>query len=1213
MPGGSKQTIGYKYFLGMHIDLCHGPIDKITRLEFDKRTAWCGESTGGRISVNAPKLFGGEKRQGGIVGEIDFLTGAPDQLANDYLEAQLGAPIPAFRGVAALVFRQVYLGMSEYLKPLSVRAQRVYVGTDGAAQWYPEKAGIPACSGCSANAAIYLALDISQSMATVVAGGGTRLSVAKEAVNGFLTYLEGLVENFDAELDVMIVAWGGAGDGSDSMYRETISKAAATVSDVADLKTWVAARTASLGTYFPAAVADAPAFFAGSARQDRISVFVTDGEPSAWNGSEWLAGTPANDAATAAGATLLGISGIKAYAINIALLNTAQTGKLDNTASDGVPVVADGDSEALEAVITAAVYSSQDMNPAHAIRECITDPAWAMSYPAADVDDVSFTAAADQLYSEGMGWGQVWDQQGEIGEYIDRITRHIDAELYIDRRTGKYTLQLIRDDYDADDPEQCPVLGVNEILAVENFGAPALGELKNSVTVRYWNCETGNVAAVTVHDQALALMQGGTIGETFDYLGFSKSEIATRVAFREQRALGTRRRSCTIYANRAARNLAPGKVFKMDYPDWTGSSPIVMRVVEIAFGNGKTKVIRIKCIEDVFSLGPAPIVGSMPTRWADPSTRPISATDRLVFEAPYWEFVRQAGQAQADLTLTYDDLAGFLMGTARRPGVAINAEMHADAGAGYEFGATVDFSPWGIVADAYPPAPGPTVVTLSDHEDLDEAEIGQLAYWGAELVRLDAIDFEADPVEVTLGRGCLDTVPASHAAGEKVVFWQDFAAHSNTQYASGETVNVKLLPSGGAGEVDIALAPADAVTFAQRAFRPLPPGDFKIDGVAYPETADFAPSAATSLTWAHRDRKLQTGGQLDDTTVGNIGPEAGTTYAVQLRNAADDSLLSEQTGISGASATIDTTGHGVAVLRFVLFSVRDGVESWQRHVWDVDLGLWEPLHHASTKFLLDDESEVTLSGSEVLAITDRTGLGRNFIKPSATYSGPSVVPTALNGRRVLDFSGNQYLGMGSPSENYDLYRNTGYAWIFAVYKVDTLDGANTQRPLLYATVAGDTTQNASRAALFASLFDVKNRPSVGGRRLDGDSFFRAQSSAEDSSAQWALLLGVLDYSARTITLYRDGQQATQTTSAWAASGNCSDTRSAFLRIGASGPNAPSTWFDGKLAAICSGTGASNKLSSGDIDKLFGWAAHRYALQGLLPGAHPYKTNPPLQG
>ena len=59
-----------------------------------------------------------------------------------------------------------------------------------------------------------------------------------------------------------------------------------------------------------------------------------------------------------------------------------------------------------------------DMNPAHILREVLTDPDWGMGYPEADVDNASFTAAADTLYSEGMGMSILWDKQQQLSDFL---------------------------------------------------------------------------------------------------------------------------------------------------------------------------------------------------------------------------------------------------------------------------------------------------------------------------------------------------------------------------------------------------------------------------------------------------------------------------------------------------------------------------------------------------------------------------------------------------------------------------------------------------------------------------------------------------------------------------------------------------------------------------------------------------------------------------
>ena len=235
MSMGKKQTIGYKYHLGMHLVLCHGPIDAITRIEVGDKEVWTGSNTGGSLSISKGDIFGGDESEGGISGTLDVDMGSSTQGVNSYLASKLGEYTPAFRGVVSLILRQMYLGNSQYIKQWKVRGKRTKKRTDGSAMWYSSKAEI----------------------------------------------------------------------------------------------------------------------------------------------------------------------------------------------------------------------SGSSMNPAHIIHECLTDKEWGLGYPAADIDLVALTAAADTLYAEGMGISLLWDSSSAIEDFIKTILEHIDGSLYVDRATGRFKLKLSRNDYNA--------------------------------------------------------------------------------------------------------------------------------------------------------------------------------------------------------------------------------------------------------------------------------------------------------------------------------------------------------------------------------------------------------------------------------------------------------------------------------------------------------------------------------------------------------------------------------------------------------------------------------------------------------------------------------------------------------------------------------------------------------------------------------------------
>ena len=82
MGSSKKVTVSYWYKLIMHLGWCKGPIDALLEIRGGDRTAWSGELTSsGTISINAPNLFGGEKDQGGIVGDVDVLGADEDGIA----------------------------------------------------------------------------------------------------------------------------------------------------------------------------------------------------------------------------------------------------------------------------------------------------------------------------------------------------------------------------------------------------------------------------------------------------------------------------------------------------------------------------------------------------------------------------------------------------------------------------------------------------------------------------------------------------------------------------------------------------------------------------------------------------------------------------------------------------------------------------------------------------------------------------------------------------------------------------------------------------------------------------------------------------------------------------------------------------------------------------------------------------------------------------
>jgi len=707
MGSSKKVTVGFKYYIGAHFTVAHR-VEAITKISIDDKEAWSGSNSGGTININQPELFGGESREGGVVGAIDVLLGSSTQPKNNYLMAKLGAVIPAFRGVTSLVLKQVYIGLNPYLKNWSVTAIRQNIKTDGSPQWNPTRAAI-----------------------------------------------------------------------------------------------------------------------------------------------------------------------------------------------------------------------ARGMNPAHIIRECLTDPSWGMGGLEIDVDETSFIQSAQTLYDEGFALQILWDTQVELTEFIQIILDHIDGSLFVSNTTGKYILKLTRGGYDID---SLLVLDEASITSVQGFQRKTVAELTNQITVVYHNPNTGKDDTITVNDPALALDQGATIGTKIQYNGVTNPVLAEKLASRDLLALSVPIASCTLYATRKASALSVGDVFVWSYPQY-GIVRMVMRISNMERGMLDNNQIKIDCVEDVFALPSSIFAPVPPSGWINPAQPPSAVVFPLVFESPYYEIAQQLGDSGA---AALDQDSGYVSATAVRPTDSeINFLIYSNTGASFEQTGVGVFCPSVLISMDVSTLQ--TVMPFVGAVDLDQIQLGVYAFLGSEIVRVDAVTV----FNVTLGRGCLDTVPVAHAAGTRIYFVDGFDESDQIEYVTGMTAQLKLLPVTSLGALDLGSAAIQSVVMSQRQFRPYPPGQFKINGEAYPSLV-LGTSEDVVISWAHRDRLQQTAAIID-TTAGNIGPEVGTTYSVVLRDSTDI-VIATETGIVGTSSTINSVDLGAyyGEIRVQLWSTRDGVESMQMHEWIIN-------------------------------------------------------------------------------------------------------------------------------------------------------------------------------------------------------------------------------------------------------------------------------------
>nr|WP_284698510.1 phage tail protein [Thermomonas mangrovi] len=403
--------------------------------------------------------------------------------------------------------------------------------------------------------------------------------------------------------------------------------------------------------------------------------------------------------------------------------------------------------------------------------------------------------------------------------------------LLKDRRTGLYKLRLLRDDYDVEDLRVFTPSN-SRIVSLQR---PSPADIVNELQVTYTDYKTFKEATIPVRDAAAVQAMGRIVSKSHSLTGLPTESLAVRCGDRDLAAMTQPLWRIDMAFLRDADDLEPGEPFVLDYPAseiFPDGLYVVLRVAdEINYGNAANGSITAKCVQDVFSLPLVGSTGSLPDIDDGSPGDPVAAT-ALVFEATYRDL---AG------TLTASDLAalpvdaGYIAGVAVRPNddhrgftlaTRIDPAAYADAAEGL-------FSPsCTLSADI---APGQTVLPVTGWTDMAGLDVGEPLIIGsdenAEWVRVDAI--AGDGSTITVGRGCVDTVPKPWPSGTRLWAYDAFAAADTTQYIDGETVDAKVLPRTSSARLPLADAALIQTTMAHRAARPLPPGGLLLNDAPF--------------------------------------------------------------------------------------------------------------------------------------------------------------------------------------------------------------------------------------------------------------------------------------------------------------------------------------------------------------------------------------------
>lgn len=717
--GGGDQTTGYRYYFGLHMGIGRGPVDELVHIKVGDKSAWTGNASVNQdISINQPNLFGGEGKEGGIVGTLQLMMGEPTQTASSGLLAMLGSPLPGFRKMVTAFFDGIVAMNNPYPKEWKFRIRRTLKGWDRTV-FRPD---------------------------IVKIHSGAVLPVFPP-VKGILTHFDNTVVGhpnvvpsvFGPPLFLNSFTNGGtfypestlSGVGSGKFGSQVFNADGASASTSGDGFGLNFSITAYLNTLPSVTSRD---------------VYFPTSDTQSWRAEGWfkgygelfdIGGSFGGSLGTMVGVTT--ISPSSGWPYGFALVSNfngiLQTGdaygfgqyapsttwyhvavqydgfnKVLSLFLDGAPVWSGGknyfgtlpasldyvplrissvcDEFYLRDIANSELWMSGSpntlptapfdivpplafdntivaMNPSHIIYECLTNREWGRGLDESAINMTSFDTAAQALHDEQFGLCLKWSRTDSIESFVQTVINHIGATLFTDFSSGLITLRLIRGDYVID---TLPLFDTESgILNISENAVSSPGMGINEIVVTYHDPISDEDKVVRVDNLASIQAANGNVNSSKrDYTGIPTPELALRVAQRDLKAVSLTLRRFTITMDRRGRKIEPGSPIRIRDAK-RGIPETVVRVGRVDDGNLNNGDIKITAIQDVFSLPATSYSEPVLNTWAPPKATGCLDVHRA-FELPYFMIVHNTTPAN----LAYIDPAAGYIGTVVAEGQPMN-------------------------------------------------------------------------------------------------------------------------------------------------------------------------------------------------------------------------------------------------------------------------------------------------------------------------------------------------------------------------------------------------------------------------------------------------------------------------------------------------------------------------------------------------------------
>lgn len=915
---GSKakpQTIGFHYKLGVVMALSHSPVDYISEIIIGEKTVWSGSIKDGWFTTHQPELFGGDKKEGGVSGQITILSGERNQQLNNYVRMFRGET-SAQRGLLTVVFgatgqppandiRFTNWGKSTLsdatynalVKTMTARyrdGSAGYLNQDGAiTRKAPLIDVLNVISGRSNEEIPDNLLDFYLKELTAE----NRTGYAYTSINDDKRYWNN--PNLQKNQLAKLKAEYGSNRAIALLYTKFIT---------VDSPSYIYAHGSKVSNGYHAGLSTKETFFKDHVQDIRQQSNPEFSIPFTWGTSPYLKPT-----------------WFRVQSINNGW--THGTWYPEKAIIDGgmIDIEEGGQKKKLQI---------NDMNPAHILYKVMTNKDWGMGYNPHDLDEPSFKKAADTLYNERFGMSLLWDASKTIEDFNSDILDAIDGVVRVNVLSGKFELVLIRDDYNIDD---LPVLDEDSVVEIKRFERAAWGDSANEIVLTYKDRMEKDVV-LTKQNLAAIEIQRGVISSAQTYKGIHTPHIAEMIASRELKLMSSSVAKVSLKVNRLHYLLQNGDVFVLSW-DELGIKRMVCRVASIVKGEFDDGTIDIEAVEDIFGVSSSMFAATEDGgEYKDPhiALSPAPVKEGRVVEASYHDVQTAVEPANLEAVIKLiDEGSAFTMTLADKP---------SQATVRYDLYASKANQPYGLVASDVYFTP---VFKLAHNVGIDFTEFrvdgiknqpheitnDMYLLVGDECMGISGFNY--DEGKVTVKRGILDTLPTYHSFGDTGYIISRASSSDTNSYPVGGTLTYKAVSEGINSVTSINDAIELPATLVGRAARPAPVNSVFINNATYPETIGVKDTI--SLRWANRNRKTVTTSNVYWGSL-SIEAEEGQTTNARLKNPETGELLFEKKGVTDTAIDIaPTAAEGwPKYVQIEIETERNNLTSWQTFKWVVE-------------------------------------------------------------------------------------------------------------------------------------------------------------------------------------------------------------------------------------------------------------------------------------